>query len=143
MARSRGVWRWLTPPERERVLELLGAGERPEDAARAMGCSGVTVRRSRREAQGRGRRGMPSRLSRWSPEQISARLKAEPRGDPDMQVSHETIYQSLYIQSRGELRRQLTENLRRKRTSRRPRGRGLGQRGRITGMVPISARPPQ
>jgi IS30 family transposase len=82
-------------------------------------------------------------LRRWSPEQISARLKAEHPGEPELQVSHETIYQSLYIQSRGELRRQLTENLRSRRTRRRPRRTGLGRRGQITGMVPISERPPQ
>jgi IS30 family transposase len=59
-----------------------------------------------------------------------------------MQISHETIYQSLYVQSRGELRRQLAANLRFKRTKRRPRGAGLGQRGQIRDMVPIAERPP-
>jgi len=60
-----------------------------------------------------------------------------------MRISHETIYRSLYIQSRGELRRQLSANLRTKRTKRRARGAGLGRRGQIKGMVPISERPPQ
>ena len=41
---------------------------------------------------------------RWSPEQIAQRLKAEFPGRPEMQVSHETIYQSLYVQGRGALR---------------------------------------
>jgi IS30 family transposase len=59
-----------------------------------------------------------------------------------MQISHETIYRSLYIQSRGELRRQLAANLRSARTSRRPRGGGPERRGRIADMVPISERPP-
>jgi IS30 family transposase len=80
---------------------------------------------------------------RWSPQQISSRLKTNFPDRPEMRISHETIYQSLYIQSRGELRRQLTANLRTKRTRRKPRGRGLGQRGKIKGMVPISERPPE
>jgi transposase, IS30 family len=82
-------------------------------------------------------------LRRWSPQQISAKLRLDHPDDEEMRVSHETIYQALYIQSRGELRRQLTENLRSKRTRRRPRGSGLGVRGRIKGMVPISERPPE
>ena len=44
---------------------------------------------------------------RWSPEQISARLAAEFADRPEMRVSHETIYQSLYVQGRGALRREL------------------------------------
>ncbi len=82
-------------------------------------------------------------LQGWSPQQISARLRLDHPVDEEMRISHETIYRSLYIQSRGELRRQLTENLRTKRTKRRPRGKGLGTRGKIKGMVPISERPPQ
>jgi IS30 family transposase len=78
----------------------------------------------------------------WSPQQISARLKVEYPEDPQMRISHETIYQSLYIQSRGELRRQLTANLRRARTRRRVRGMAE-HRGRIADMVPISERPPE
>ena len=79
---------------------------------------------------------------RWSPQQISARLRAEHPDDPQMRISHETIYRSLYIQSRGELRRQLAANLRSGRTRRRPRGGGPERRGRIANMVPISERPP-
>ena len=82
-------------------------------------------------------------MRRWSPQQISARLRADYPDDPELWISHETIYQSLYVQSRGELRRQLAANLRTKRTRRRPRGAGLGQRGKIRDMVPISQRPPQ
>jgi IS30 family transposase len=81
-------------------------------------------------------------LKRWSPQQISARLKAAYPHDEEMRISHETIYQSLYVQSRGELRRQLTRNLRSGRTRRRPHGRPE-LRGRIPDMVPISKRPPE
>jgi transposase, IS30 family len=77
---------------------------------------------------------------RWSPQQISARLKAEFPDDLGMRISHETIYLSLYVQSRGELRRQLSANLRSGRTKRRPVGR-IQRHGRIAGMIPISQRP--
>lgn len=80
---------------------------------------------------------------RWSPEQISARLRRVHPADPEMQISHETIYRSLYVQSRGELRRQLTANLRTQRSGRRPRARGLSKRGVMRGMVPIAERPPE
>ncbi|MBP2324036.1 IS30 family transposase [Kibdelosporangium banguiense] len=49
---------------------------------------------------------------RWSPELISARLVTEFPGQPQMRVSHETIYQSLFVQGRGALRRELTQCLR-------------------------------
>jgi transposase, IS30 family len=76
----------------------------------------------------------------WSPVQISARLRMEFPGDPMMQVSHETIYQALYVQGRGELRRELARCLRAGRAKRRPRGRG-DNTGKIKGMVMISERP--
>ena len=76
----------------------------------------------------------------WSPQQISARLKREYPDDGEMRISHETIYRSLFVQSRGELRRQLTAQLRTGRATRRPRGR-VETRGRIAGMVMISERP--
>lgn len=79
----------------------------------------------------------------WSPQQISARLVEEFPDDPEMRISHETIYQALYVQSRGELRRQLTENLRWQRTKRKSRSSLPSSRGRINGMVPISERPPE
>jgi transposase, IS30 family len=79
---------------------------------------------------------------RWSPQQISARLRLQYRDDAEMRISHETIYRSLYVQSRGELRRQLAANLRTGRTKRRTRGR-VDDRGRIVGMVPIAQRPPE
>jgi IS30 family transposase len=79
---------------------------------------------------------------RFSPQQISARLRVDHPDDREMRISHETIYQSLYVQSRGELRRQLTANLRTGRTKRRAHGTGPGRRGGIVGMVMISERPP-
>jgi transposase, IS30 family len=81
-------------------------------------------------------------LERWSPEQISARLKAEFPDDRGMRISHETIYRALYVQSRGELRRQLTGQLRTGRQKRKPQGR-VEMRGRIPDMIPISQRPPE
>jgi IS30 family transposase len=59
-----------------------------------------------------------------------------------MHISHETIYRSLYVQSRGELRRELTAQLRSGRSTRRSRGRSE-LRGRIVGMVSIAERPPE
>jgi IS30 family transposase len=79
-------------------------------------------------------------LELWSPEEIACRLRAEHPGDPMMQVSHETIYQSLFVQGRGELRRELHRCLRTGRAARRPQHR-LDGRGRIPDMVMISERP--
>ena len=78
---------------------------------------------------------------RWSPEEISARLELEFPGRAEMRVSHETIYQSLYVQGRGALRRELAAGLRTGRALRRPRRTGGGRRGKIPGMVMISERP--
>ncbi len=76
----------------------------------------------------------------WSPQEISSRLRLEFPDDLMMQVSHETIYQSLFVQGRGELRRELARCLRSGRTSRRSQGRVDG-RGKIPDMVMISERP--
>jgi transposase, IS30 family len=76
----------------------------------------------------------------WSPQQIAARLRIEFGGDPMMRVSHETIYQALYVQGRGELRRELARCLRTGRAKRRPRHRGENM-GQIRDMVMISERP--
>jgi IS30 family transposase len=76
----------------------------------------------------------------WSPQQIARRLRAEFADDPEMWVSHETIYQSLFVQGRGELRRELARCLRTGRTQRRAQGRPE-RRGRISEMVMISERP--
>jgi IS30 family transposase len=77
----------------------------------------------------------------WSPQMISNRLRQDFPHDPDMWVSHETIYQSLFVQGRGELRRELARCLRSGRTSRRPHGSKSTTRGKIAGMVMLSERP--
>ncbi len=78
----------------------------------------------------------------WSPQQIARRLRREFPDDPMMWVSHEMIYQSLYVQGRGELRRELARCLRSGRAQRRPQNR-LERRGHIPDMVMISERPPE
>jgi transposase, IS30 family len=77
----------------------------------------------------------------WSPEQISAMLAAEFPDRPEMRVSRETIYQSIYVQGRGALRRELAVCLRTGRALRKPRRREGERRGKIPGMVMISERP--
>jgi IS30 family transposase len=76
----------------------------------------------------------------WSPQQIAARLRRGYPADEEMRVSAETIYQSLFVQSRGALRRELSGYLRTQRSHRRPQGRTSG-RGRLRDMVNISQRP--
>jgi transposase, IS30 family len=164
--------RRLSFAERERISRGIAAGESDSEIARGLGRHRSTVGReigrgggrrayralaAERGAHRRARRPKPGKLSRsprllaaveaglrarWSPEQISARLRLEYPEDPEMRISHETIYQSLFVQSRGELRRQLSANLRTGRSRRRARGRA-DHRGQIVGMVPISERPPE
>jgi transposase, IS30 family len=78
---------------------------------------------------------------RWSPEQISRRLVEDFPDDPEMRVSPETIYQSLYVQGRGALRRELAACLRTGRALRKPRRQAQQRRTRIKDMVMISQRP--
>ena len=78
----------------------------------------------------------------WSPEQIAGWLKATYPNDAEMQVSHETIYRTLFIQSRGALRKELTQHLRTGRVIRRPAGTRLPDgRGGRPGILNISERP--
>jgi IS30 family transposase len=159
--------------ERERISRGIAAGESARAIARDLGRAPSTITREIERSGGRrgyralaaerracarlarpkrGKLAQSPRLlaaveaglcRRWSPQQISARLTVEHPDDPKMRISHETIYQSLYVQSRGELRRQLAANLRSGRTKRRSRRAGPELRGRIPDMVPISKRPPE
>ncbi len=78
----------------------------------------------------------------WSPQEIANRLRMEFPDDPVMQVSHETIYQALFVQGRGELRRELVRCLRTGRVKRRARRRPENT-GQIRDMIMISERPPE
>lgn len=80
----------------------------------------------------------------WSPEQIAHRLRIDYPEDPTMRISHEAIYQSLYIQGRGALRRELTACLRSGRALRVPRERTRGRGKSFVGdAIMISERPPE
>ena len=112
--------------------------------------------RAHERAYEQARRPKPTRLSHkplaakvidglekwWSPEEIVTCLRTEFPHDPMMRVSHETIYKTLYVQGRGELRRELHRCLRSGRAQRKPRGR-MEQRGKISNMIMISQRPPE
>lgn len=80
----------------------------------------------------------------WSPEQIAGWLKREYPGEENNQVSHETIYRSLYIQARGVLKKELQTHLRARRSIRRSRNASLKRTGAssIKDAVSISERPP-
>lgn len=78
---------------------------------------------------------------RQSPEQISGSLSVEFPDDPEMQVSHETIYQALYVQARGGLKKEVQTALRTGRIRRKSQGRNTSDRSRFKNMVSISERP--
>lgn len=78
---------------------------------------------------------------KWSPRQISRRLREDHPDDAEMRVSHETVYECLYLQARGELRTELKLALRQGRTRRVNRSRPASTRGKIRDMVNISERP--
>ena len=159
--------------ERERISRGLASGESARQIARALGRAPSTITREiercggrrryralagERTAVERSRRPKQTKLcasprlcraveqgleQRWSPQQIAARLKTDHPDDEELRISHETIYKALYVQSRGELRRQLAGNLRSGRVRRRPRRGEPSRRGQIAGMVPIAERPPE
>jgi transposase, IS30 family len=160
----------LSLAEREEISLGLAAGRSFEEIARRLGRSGSTVSREVAGNGGRARyraaaadqvayrrAGRPkiAKLALncelrdrveamldlyWSPQQISRNLKAQFPDDLSMRVSHETIYQSLFVQGRGALRKELTACLRTGRTRRRAQGR-KDLRGQIPNMVTISERP--
>lgn len=113
-AADRRAWRWARRPKR---------------------CRLATRRALRRAVAGK--------LARqWSPQQISNWLRRTFPGDPDRQVSHETIYRSLFVQSRGVLRRELLQHLRRPRSFRHARAaHRVRLQGRIVDAVSIRERP--
>jgi transposase, IS30 family len=108
----------------ERVAQRLAARPKP---TKLSSCPGLVAAVERGLEEG------------WSPEQISARLRRDFPDDDRMRISHETIYLSLFVQSRGELRRQLTKQLRTGRSKRRQRARA--RRERFSEMLMISERP--
>jgi transposase, IS30 family len=118
-------------------------GSRPYRAWRAESSAISLARRPRsaKLAHNARLRGVVEHLLglRWSPQQIAWRLRQDYPHEQEMWVSHETIYQSLFVQGRGALRAELTRCLRTGRTRRRTQGRYLG--GEIPDMVTISERP--
>ena len=79
--------------------------------------------------------------AKWSPEQIAGWLKRQFPSQPDLHVSHETIYRTLFLQARGALKRELTAHLRTQRAERGRRTKPTDQRGRIRDAVSIRERP--
>jgi IS30 family transposase len=161
--------RFLSLAEREEISLGLRAHESLRSIARRVGRAPSTVSRelarnggvryrawrAERAATRRARRPKPAKLAlnarlrgtveamlhkHWSPEQIARRLRSEYPHEPEMWVSHETIYQSLYVQGRGALRAELRACLRTGRARRRPQHRAPGT-GEIPDMVLISERP--
>src|SRR6201746_630831 len=113
-------------------------------AGSVIASSGAPVRGP--AVSGKGRRHGPRKERRWatawSPEQIARRLPVDFPDDETMRISHEAIYQALYVQSRGALRRELTACLRTGRALRVPRARSRG-RGKtfVSPEILISQRP--
>jgi len=161
----------LSVQEREEILRGLAQGDSIRQIARVLRRAPSTICRevnanggreayrpwgAQSRAQNRRRRPRPAKLltcpklrsvvesgleARWSPEQIARRLVKDYPDDLEMRVSPETIYQSLFVQARGALRKDLARCLRSGRTVRRSPRRLLEGRGRLRDMVMISERP--
>jgi len=160
----------LSIAEREEISRGLRASESFRHIAQGLGRSPSTVSREvaanggRRRyraylaedrANRRARRPRPAKLARngplrqaverllearWSPQQIAWQLRHDHPDEPELWVSHETIYQSLFVQGRGALRAELTRCLRTGRARRRPAGRTRPS-GSLSDLVLISERP--
>lgn len=79
----------------------------------------------------------------WSPQQIAQTLQRMWPDEPEMHVSHETIYTAIYAYPKGDLRKQLIACLRQGRSTRKPRSAGEDRRGQLPEMVSIHVRPPE
>jgi IS30 family transposase len=126
-----------TARKHPRGYRAVLAQAKAEDRARRPKTARLTAQRALRDY-------VQDKLScaeHWSPEQISRRLPRDFPHDGGMRISHEAIYQSLYVQGRGALRRELTACLRTGRAVRKPRRRADGRRERIKDKVMISDRP--
>ena len=132
----RRVKHHLAPTDRHRIGYLASTAQADADrqAGRPKPAKLTTNLPLRRQVQDRLRKN-------HSPEQIARRLREDYPDDPEMWVSHETIYQSIYVQGRGALRRELAKHLRTGRSLRKPHRREAERRGRIPDMVNISQRP--
>ena len=129
------------------------------EISRNGGCQGYRASEADQAAWDQARRPKPCKLVQnrllalavaqklqqlWSPEQIAGWLKYTYPDDGSYQVSHETIYRSLYIQARGALKKELLQHLRRTRVMRRSRShtQKTDEHGRISNAISISERPP-
>jgi transposase, IS30 family len=138
----------LSPPRPASTISREVARNGPAGRYRAVRAQALAELRARRPktaklaGSGELRGWVQDKLERkWSPEEISARLRLEFPGRAEMRVSHETIYQSIYVQGRGALRRELAAGLRTGRALRKPRRAEGERRGKIPDMVNISERP--
>lgn len=124
------------PSDRHRMRYRASTAQADADrqARRPKSARLATNQRLRQEVQDR-------LVKQHSPEQIARRLREDFPDDPEMWVSHETIYQSLYVQGRGALKRELARHLRTGRTLRKPHRQAEQRRERFAGMVMISERP--
>jgi IS30 family transposase len=137
----------------------VGLGRRTSTVSREVGANGGRRRYrahlAETRAAARARRPRPAKLARnrrlrriveglleqrWSPQQIAWQLRHDHPHEPEMWVSHETIYQALFVQGRGALRAELTRCLRTGRARRRPAGR-IKPSGQLGDMVLLSERP--
>ncbi len=147
IAKELGVSTSTISRERARHATRKGVYRPLHAQARAEATARTAHRRPRKLSQpGPLRRYVVAGLKQdWSPQEISYRLRREHPDDPLMRVSAETIYQSLFVQARGSLKRELTAHLRTQRTRRHSQNRrqeaAACGRGRLVGTISISQRP--